>query len=103
MDERISALQIVHSVGVARSYPWKLVWNMEQDRFALLHVSDEGTPVNPKSNPMAARAYRQLRRALIAWSEQAPKIAEPNLPEEVPDEIRNALEALGYVEEELNQ
>jgi hypothetical protein len=39
----------------------------------------------------------------MAWSEQAPKIAEPNLPEEVPDEIRNALEALGYVEEELNQ
>jgi arylsulfatase A-like enzyme len=91
------------NLRVARSYPWKVVWNVGQDRFALHHVSDEGTPVNPKSNPTAARAYRQLRRALIAWSEEAPKIAEPNLPEEVPDEIRNALEALGYVEEELNQ
>jgi arylsulfatase A-like enzyme len=87
----------------ARSYPWKLVWNTGQDRFSLLHASDEGTAVNPKSSPAAAQAHRRLRRALIAWSEQSPEVVEPNLPEEVPDEIRDALEALGYVEEEFNE
>jgi len=87
----------------ARLHPWKMVWYTGKDQFALLHVSDEGKPVNPNSSPKAARAHRQLRRALIAWSEEDPKLAEPDRPEEVPDEIRDALEALGYVEEEFNE
>ncbi|MBJ19903.1 MAG: hypothetical protein CL933_10845 [Deltaproteobacteria bacterium] len=85
---------------VARSDPWKLVWDRGQDGFSLFHVSDEGTPVDPEANPEAARAYRELRPALVAWLEQGPGAPGPDLPMEVPDEIRAGLEALGYIEEE---
>ena len=79
------------------------MWNQGPDQFLLLHLSDEGTPVNPNSNPKVAGAYRRLRRALIAWTEGDPKVAEPDFPKEVPDEIRDALEALGYLEEEFEE
>ena len=77
-----------------------MVWNRKTGRFLLFHLADEGVWVNAQSSPDATRAYQRLSRVLIAWSEEESAVTEPEAPEEVPSEIRDALEALGYVEEE---
>jgi arylsulfatase A-like enzyme len=87
----------------ARQYPWKLVWDREEDSFALYDLripAPEVAPVSPASGPEAGAAARRLRLALeasIATDTHGDTPSRSTVTE-LPADVEESLRALGYTD-----
>jgi choline-sulfatase len=87
-----------HHMRAVRTHPWKLVWDLQRDRFDLYDLREEPVEEHPVTAPEgpALAAFELLRLELARNARQARSGAEaaPDLP----DDLRDALRALGYVD-----
>ena len=93
------------NLAAIRDYPWKLIWNRETDEKQLFNLAEdpaELTPVTNQNGEMERLAHRLFQHAAqnLARRESLNKNVDPETVSEetIPDNVRETLKALGYVQ-----
>jgi arylsulfatase A-like enzyme len=90
-------------LSAVRSYPWKLVMDIETGESELYSVADPGgeeVAIDSGADPHTAEVRARLAAALgrILGQADSRGVDRRSAEEPVPEEVERALRALGYVE-----
>jgi arylsulfatase A-like enzyme len=93
-----SLRRMEHHVRAVRAHPWKLVWDLRRGRFDFYDLREEPKEEHPVTAPEGAAlaAFERLQLELARSAREARSGAKAT--PDVPDELRDALRALGYVD-----
>ena len=94
------------NLAAIRDYPWKLIWNRETDEKQLFNLAEdaaEQTPVTSQNEEMAEhlthRLFQHAAQNLARRESLNENVAPETVSEEtIPDNVRETLKALGYIQ-----